>query len=302
MKFDYYIAHSVEDVLTRQKACEGKSAIISGGTDLLLDLQEGKKDAALLIDITRIPELQEITETDGCIRIGAAVTHAAVENSSLIKRGAPLLAAACRTVGSLQIRNIATLAGNVVSAQPAADAAVALTALNARIEIMDEHGITTIPILEAYAGVGKSAIDPSSQIVTAIMFDALGENQGSSFIRLEQRSSLALPMLNVASVVSLNPERDAFEWARIVMAPVGAGPVRADSAEKYVAGRPVSDEIITAAAQMAASGAKPRSSSLRGSKEYRLQVLPVLVKRALSNSIGQISKDQDQMQKEDGSR
>jgi len=288
MKCDYYIAPTIENVIAKQRAHPGKSAVIAGGTDIFLDIEEGKKSADLLIDVTQIPELNQIEETGGRIRIGAAVTHAAVEKSSVIQRNAHLLAEACRSVGSLQIRNIATLAGNIVSAQPAADAAVALTALDAEIEIAGQDGRTTIPILKAYKGVGKSAIDTSSQLVTAITFDALNKNQGSAFIRLEQRTALALPMLNVAAVAALNPDGKTFAWVRIVMAPVGAGPVRALKAEKSLKDAPATMDVITAAAELAATEANPRSSRLRGSREYRMEVLPVLVRRAVAAAVEEV--------------
>ena len=136
-----------------------------------------------------------------------------------------------------------------------------------------------------YAGVGKSILDSSTQIVTRIQFPALLKNQGSAYERLEQRKALALPMLNVAVVVSLADNQ--FQWARIVMAPVGPGPVRATEAEAFLKGADVTLENIEKAAAAARAQANPRSSALRGSREYRLEVLPVLVRRALEAAVAQ---------------
>lgn len=217
------------------------------------------------------------------IRLGAAVTHNQVAKSKLIQEKASVLARAARSVGSLQIRNTATVVGNVVNAQPAADAAVALVALGAVAEVVSPSGKEYIPVEKLYAGVGKSVLDSTSQIVTRIQFPALLKNQGSAYERLEQRKALALPMLNVAVVVSLADNR--FQWARIVMAPVGPGPVRATEAEAILTGADVSLGNIENAAAAARAQANPRSSALRGSREYRLEVLPVLVRRALEAAV-----------------
>ena len=282
---DYLIPETVEQALSHLQSNKGRARVVAGGTDLLLDLAEGKKEAVVLVDLTRIPSLQAITIEDETIKIGAAVTHNQVARSKLIQERASVLARADRSVGSLQIRNIATVVGNVVNAQPAADTAVALVALGAVAEVVSPSGKEYIPVEKLYAGVGKSILDSSTQIVTRIQFPALLKNQGSAYERLEQRKALALPMLNVAVVVSLADNQ--FQWARIVMAPVGPGPVRATEAEAFLKGADVTLENIEKAAAAARAQANPRSSALRGSREYRLEVLPVLVRRALEAAVAQ---------------
>lgn len=286
---DYYLAQSVSDVINRQKKFPGQTAIIAGGTDLLLDISEGKKKVERLIDITRIPKLKKITMERGFMKIGAAVTHAEVAQSDLVKRNAPALAMAAAKVGSLQIRNVATVVGNVINAQPAADAAVALAALGAKVEIVGNQGIIEIEIEKMYAGVGKSTVNSSFQLVTAILVPPQENNQSSAFVRLDQRKVLALPMLNVAVMVSLDLKNMIFQWVRIAMAPVGPGPVRATEAEAILKGAAIDGTVIEKAAQAALTQANPRSSEIRGSREYRLQVLPVLVKRALHTAIDQVT-------------
>ena len=119
---------------------------------------------------------------------------------------------------------------------------MALVALGAVAEVVSPSGKEYIPVEKLYAGVGKSILDSSTQIVTRIQFPALLKNQGSAYERLEQRKALALPMLNVAVVVSLADNQ--FQWARIVMAPVGPGPVRATEAEAFLKGADVTLENI----------------------------------------------------------
>lgn len=278
---DYTIVKTVDGALA--SLGQGNARVIAGGTDLMIDLESGKIKVDRLVDINNIAELKKVELVDGQIRIGAAVTHQEVAQSSLIKERALALADASRTVGSLQIRNTATVVGNVINAQPAADAAVALIAFGAVAEIQDATGVTYQPVEELYAGVGNSKVDSGSQLVTAVQFPALLANQGSAFVRLAQRKALALPMLNVAVVASLVENK--VEWVRIVMAPVDIKPVRATSAEELLKGAEANEVNILAAAQEAAAKANPRSSGLRGSAEYRKSVLVSLVKRGLTAAL-----------------
>jgi len=287
MLLDYLFPETSEQALSYLQANKGQARIIAGGTDLLLDLKEGKKEARVLVDITRIPGLKEITVENGMVRVGAAVTHNQVAKSEVIREKGLVLAQAARSVGSLQIRNSGTVIGNVLNAQPAADTAVALTALGAAVEVLSPATKEYLPMEDLYTDrPGKSTLDSTSQLVTMVQFPALLKNQGSAFERLEQRKALALPMLNVAVVVSLSG--DHFEWARIAMAPVGTKPVRATESEGILFGAKVTSEIIEKAAGAAIAQANPRDSALRGSREYRLEVLPALVRRALESAVGQV--------------
>ncbi|MBM7855967.1 carbon-monoxide dehydrogenase medium subunit [Desulfohalotomaculum tongense] len=277
---DYVRAQTVDEVLAALQ--KGDARVIAGGTDLILDLQAEKVSAEILVDINSIDDLQNIELVDGQIRIGAAVTHQQAAESQLVLDSAPVLAEACRSVGSLQIRNTGTVVGNVINAQPAADAAVALVALGAVAEIKTENGTAYQPVEDLYTGVGKSKIDSTKQLVTAVQFPALLPNQGSAFIRLAQRGALALPVLNVAVVASLVNHK--VEWVRIVMAPVAPRPLRAVEAENMLRGREVNEQNILEAAKAAAARANPRDSALRGSGQYRKSVLETLVKRGLSEA------------------
>ena len=284
---EYCLAQSISEAMHILEESQGQARILAGGTDLALDIHEGKHQAQKLVDISRIPQLREIRLETEYIKIGAGVTHTEAAQSPLIKKYFPALAEGCSRVGSLQIRNIATLVGNVVNAQPAADAAVPLAALGAILEVVDASGEHCIEVENAYLGVGKSAVDGCRQLITAIIIPLPGQYESSAFVRLDQRKALALPMLNVAAAVSLNPDRQTFSWARIVMAPVGPGPVRATEAEALLQNAPITPDVIFQAAQAAAEQANPRSSLIRGSREYRLQVLPVLVKRVLQTAVQQ---------------
>ncbi len=276
---NYVIAESTAEVIEVLKKANGLACIVAGGTDLVLDIDTGKKSAGTLVDIMRIPELKKIELVDGFLEIGSAATLTEIHSHPLVKQYFPSLAKGCRTVGSRLIQNVATLAGNVITAQPAADAGMSLSVLDPQFVLVDEGGTRICGVDGMYAGFGVSEVDSCKTLLTKIRIRIPNEHEAASFQRLELRKSLSLPMLNVAAMGSISGGH--FDWVRLRMAPVGKGPVRAVQAEEWLAGQPVTPETFSHAGELALADAKPRSNPLRGSKEYRELTLPVMVERAL---------------------
>jgi carbon-monoxide dehydrogenase medium subunit len=280
---EYHFPGSVSEALEILSSCRGEARVIAGGTNLVIDLKDQARDVKYLVDISGIEEFNSIEQNDHDVRIGAAVTHRHVASSKLIQEKAQVLAEAALAVGSPQIRNQGTVAGNVIDAKPAADTAVALFTLDAQVEITSSNGARVVPIETLYRGIGVSAVDSTAEIVTALRFRSLRSNQGSAFLRLAQRKALALPMLNVAVVVTLQNEH--FEEGKIVVAPVAPVPLRIGKAEAVLNGASIGLNAIDAAAELAAEEAQPRDSELRGSAEYRKSMVKVLVRRALEMAV-----------------
>jgi CO/xanthine dehydrogenase FAD-binding subunit len=278
---------SVTEALSLLAKYDGQAQIIAGGTDLIIELQEGQHSVECLVDVTRIPGLDRIERQGDWIVLGANVTFRQIKDSPLLQEQARVLSEAAATVGALQIQTVATLAGNVVSALPAADGCVALVALDAQAQVVDGNGQAWRPIGELFLGPGRSAVDPARQMLTAIRFPAPGPRQGSAWERIGRRRALVLPILNCAISIALGPDRQRFEWARIGLGPVAPVPFRARETEAFLAGRPASDETFLQAAEMAAGEAQPRTSILRASREYRLEVLRVLLRRGLARAVAQ---------------
>ena len=264
---------------------EGRARLVAGGTDLIIQLTEGRRAADCLVDITRIPELDRITLEDGMIVLGANVTHRQAAESSLIRERATVLAEACQAVGSLQIRNAGTLGGNVVNAMPAADGSTALLALEAEAEIADGTGRMWVPLRDLFVGPGVSRVDSAREMLTAFRFRALSERQGSALERIARRRALALPILICAVVVTLSEAGEDFESARIALGPVAPVPFRASHAEESLRGAPISLETMARAGEIAMQESHPRSSLLRAAKEYREEVIKVLVRRGLERAV-----------------
>lgn len=277
---EYLFPKTVEGCLNLLAGGRGGYRIIAGGTDLIIWLKKGRYTPAGVVDITRINELRTFSAAGGSLFMGAAVTHAEAAGSSFIRSRLPALAEASGSVGSPQIRNIATVAGNVASAQPAADAAVALTALGARVEIASVAGRRTEPVENLYAGVGESRLDSTRELVTAIVVPLYETGSGSAFVRAAPCRALALPVINAA--VCLNTSGGYVTGARIAVGPVAPKPFRPLSAEEFLVGASLSDSgRLEQAAEMAAAESNPRDSLLRGSAGYRRHLVKVMVKRAL---------------------
>ncbi len=280
----YEMPKTVGEALEILARHEGQARIIAGGTDLVIELQEGKCRANCLVDVTRIPGLDTIEHQDDHIVLGANVTFRRVKESALIQQYARVLAEAAGTVGALQIQTVATLAGNVVSALPAADGSVALVTLDAEAEVADADGRRWRPVSELFLGPGQSALDPTRQMITAIRFPVPQGRHGSAWERIGRRRALVLPILNCGVSLALDSDDGQIAWARLGLGPVAPVPFRARQTEAFLQGKPATEETFVQAGEITCGEAKPRTSLLRASKEYRVEVLKVLVRQGLARA------------------
>jgi carbon-monoxide dehydrogenase medium subunit len=271
---------NLSEVLTLLVEAKGKGRVMAGGTDLIVQMNRGEHKIDLLVDITGINELKKIQEDDGWIRIGAGVSHAEVAKSPLIQREAKALAKGCSHLGSPQIRNMATLVGNVISAQPAGDGAIPLMALEAQLKVLSKNGERWIPLEEAYQGIGISAVDATKEVATEVRFKKIGESGATEFFRMARRKALALPILNGAVVILFNTSKERIEKIRIAIGPVGEKPFRPKKAETYLESNEISHKCLLEACQIASEEANPRDS-LRGSGFYRREMVRVNLIRAI---------------------
>ncbi len=282
---DYVTASTVEEALATLASLRGEARLIAGGTDLVIQLQRGERNVRCLVDITRIPALDDIKLDNSYIVVGAAVTFSQIERSLLIREQAPVLAEAASRVGSPQIRNVGTLAGNVVNAQPAADGSIALLTLDAESEIANLTGRQWVPVASLFVSPGISRLDASAEIITAFRFRTRGPREGSAFERLARRKALALPLINVGVNVLLSADGTHVREARITIGPVAPVPFRAKEAEATLKDRSINQETIAQAVDVAVRESKPRTSLLRASKEYRRELIRTLTRRALLRAI-----------------
>jgi CO/xanthine dehydrogenase FAD-binding subunit len=290
---EYLIPDTVEQTVQLLDVRHGQAMIIAGGTDVLPDLRKGKHAPACLVDITRIPELTEIRVGDGCVTVGAAVTFAMLREHPYLCEHIHALIEAAASVGAAPIQSAATWGGNLVQAMPAADGAIIAIALDAELRLIDREGARWVPVLATFAGPGRSHIESTRQLITAIRFPIPAAPWGTAWRRAGRRPSLILPTLNCAVKLVLSEDGTQIADGAIGMGPVASCPHRATEAEAYLVGRAPEPETFAEAGRLAERGADPRSSVHRASREYRLAILPALVEDALATAakraIGRLS-------------
>ena len=281
----YLIPNSIEETIRLLESHSGQAQIIAGGTDVMADLRQKKIRPRCLVDITRIPGLDQIKVTENFVEAGAAVTFAALKASPFLnQRQAHALADAARSVGAPGIQNAATWVGNIVQAMPAADGAIVAIALEAEARIVDSHSVEWRSVESLFGGPGVSAIDSSRQFVTHIRFPRPQSPWGTAWKRVGRRPSLVLPILNCAVKVCLDAQSIQIEHATIALGPVAPRPFRAREAEAFLRGRWPTGKIFAQAARIAQAESNPRSSIMRASREYRLDVVLTLVSDALATA------------------
>jgi xanthine dehydrogenase FAD-binding subunit len=270
---NYLRPTTVEEALAGLAAAPGPARPIAGGTDLLLDLKQGHRAPVhTLVDLTSIPELTALeTRAGGTLFIGAAVPLSHLVASELVQLHAKALGEAAQLVGGPQVRNTASLGGNVVHALPAADGTIALMVLQARAEIADRQGRRMVPVGELFLGPGKSVVDSERQILVGFHLPLRQAHQASAFRRIMRLQGIALPILNVS--VWLERKAELIQDVRIAVGPGGPTPWRASAAEESLRGQTYSPAAFAAAREALLKQVTFRSSAMRASAEYRLHLV-----------------------------
>lgn len=276
----YIIPANVEEVLETLSAQPGAARIVSGGTDLLLELERGTRTGVeTLVDISRLPELDRITlDPQGRVHLGPNVTHNQVAGSELMHRVAFPLVQACWQVGSPQIRNLGTIAGNLITASPANDTITPLVALDARLTLRSTHETREVPLGEFYTGVRKTVMAPE-EMLTDIAFKALPETTHGMYVKYALRKAQAISLLNLAVLFDVHDGQVAH--AAVTLGAVAPTIVHADSAEQYLVGKPFDISLLESDAPELVIQAVRAIDDIRGSAAYRKEVVKVLFRRAL---------------------
>jgi xanthine dehydrogenase iron-sulfur cluster and FAD-binding subunit A len=256
-----------------------RARIVAGATDLIIEIERGvRKGIETLIDITRVPGLDQISvDENDIVHLGPMVTHSHCVASELIRHRAYPLAKAAVEVGAPQIRNRGTIAGNLITASPANDTITPLMAMGANVVLLSQGRKRSIPLSRFYSGVRNTEMQPD-EILVDITFPLLRENQHGTFLKLGLRRAQAIAVVNAAVILTFNKER--IEHATITLGSVAPTIIRAEEAEIFLAGRLLDDETIERAGWMAKNAAAP-IDDIRGSKEYRMEMIRVCVMRCL---------------------
>ncbi len=273
----YLLPTSIEEALTFLQQHAGKARLIAGGTDVLVELQRGVRPTTTLIDLTRLQELHYIREENGVIHLGALTTHNDVIASSLCVQYALPLAQACWEVGAPQIRNRATVVGNLVTASPANDTITALTALQAEIVLIKREEERVVPIAEFYPGFRRTVLQPD-EMIREIRIPMMNAQQRGLFTKLGLRRAQAISVIDIAIVLTFDGQ--TITEAQVALGSLAPTIIHAKSVEAYLRGKSLDDAVCQQAGQRALQDAAP-IGDVRGSASYRQTTLSALVTHAL---------------------
>ncbi len=276
--WDRYLRPGTLEATLRALRSYGPAArIVAGGTDVLVELQRNIKPTRTLIDITALRELRYVRDDGDAIALGGLATHNDVLASSLCRRSLLPLVQACIEVGAPQIRTRGTVAGNLVTASPANDTIVPLTALGAEIVLVSDTGERVVSLAAFFEGFRKTVVQPH-ELIREIRVCKLRPNERALFLKLGLRRAQAISVISVAVVVAF--EGDIVETARVALGCVAPTIVRAPRAEAYLRGKRLDAPVLERAAELVCEDVSP-IDDLRGTKEYRNVALTAFMQEAL---------------------
>jgi CO/xanthine dehydrogenase FAD-binding subunit len=282
--FDYVAPKSAEEVVLRLAGKNGDARILCGGTDLLVQLREGRRKAKLVIDIKNIPELTQITfDSKNGLRLGAAASCSQICSDPNVITHYPGLVDAVKLIGGVQIQNRASVGGNLCNASPAADSIPALIVHEAVCHITGASGERTLPVEEFCVAPGVNALQ-SGEFLTSINVPTPKVNFGAYYLRFIPRNEMDIAVVGAGALVVLDADGKRFVTARIALGAVAPTPLLASDAGAFLAGKAIRREYVKEAARMAQAIAKP-ITDLRGTAEHRKHLCAVLVERALDKAI-----------------
>lgn len=286
MRFGYLEARTVEEAMYLLGKYDGEAKVIAGGTDLVLQARNRQIDPKYVVDITTIPGMDYIDydETQG-LRIGALTTIRALEVSTELHQGYPIISQAASQLGSVAIRNVATVGGNLCNALPSAETSQALLALSGRVKIVGPNGERVVPLEDFFTGVGTTVLK-TGELLLEIQIPVLPPDTRGVYMKHSMRGTIDLAIVNVAVVVTLDREDEAVcRDIRIVLGAVAPTPMRAYKAEDILRGKRINSDLIHTAAQVASDEAHPRAGSIRGSAEYKKEMVRLFTKRLIEEAI-----------------
>jgi CO/xanthine dehydrogenase FAD-binding subunit len=285
-RFELALPQSVDECLRVLTQHGGHAKLVAGGTDLLVQMKAGAVKPAWVVDLSGVDRLR-VLEGDAArgLRIGAAVTARELEQDPRVLSGYPALAESAALVGSVQVRNLATVGGNLCNAAPSADMAPPLVALEAEALIASPRGERRLPLASFFTDVRQTVLGPDEMLVELTVGPA-GPRSGGSYLRHTPRRELDIAVVGVASQVALTDGRCAK--ARIALAAVAPTPLRATAAEQALEGQPLGPSLIERAAELAAAATRPISDQ-RGSADFRRHLTRVLTRRTLTAALARAS-------------
>jgi len=278
-QFTYLVPRSLDEAISFHEAHGERAKYVAGGTDVLVKIKEGKILPDYLISLRHIlgQDRPLLNQETGELYIGSFVTHRMIEKSAIVRIHYPILHDAIRNIGSVQIRNVATIGGNLVNAVPSADGAIPLITLDSTANIQGPKGERSVDLARFFLGPGLCDLE-RSEILIEIVVPPLLPRTGSAYIKFGRREAMELPMLGVGILLSLDESSVTCVKARICLGVAAPTPIRALEAEAFLVGKSIDGGTLEEAGKIAAKESRVRDS-IRGVAWYRREMVGVLVKR-----------------------
>jgi len=273
--YDYIKPSTLKEVFTLLKEYGPKATLIAGGTDVMLNIRNREVSPDILISLRGLNDLRYIRKNDG-YHIGALTTHRMVEQSDVVRTELSALHDAASQVGSVQIRNVATVGGNICNAAPSADTAGPLLVLDATAVLEGPGGRRRVPIADFFTGP-STTVRKADEVLIEFHIPEKSKHFGSAYWKHARRRAMDLPLLGVAVGLTLS-EGDEISGARIGLTVAAPVPIRAFKAEEFLRGKLWDREVLAEAGRIASSEASPRDS-LRSTAWYRRDMIEVFVPR-----------------------
>ena len=281
-EINYIYAMSLDEALELVERLDDYR-LLAGGTDLIIDMKIGRAKPKNVVDISRISDLKFIKDEGDYVRIGSLVTLQELVESPIIRGKTPVLSMAANEMASWQIRNMATVGGNLCNASPAADAAPPLMVLNAKLVLASKKGEREIPITQFFKGPRKTELRKDELLKEIII--PYEKGSGQYYIKLGRRNAFTLSVVSVAALVKVGNNR--FSDVRIALNSVAPTPVRSRSVEEALKNKEVTYEAIEEASKEVLKDISP-ISDVRASAEYRREMSVALTKDTLIGALKQL--------------
>ncbi len=277
--FKYLSPTTVEEAISYYGQHSETAKFVAGGTDVIVKVKEGWMEPDYLISLKKIEEMAELhkNEATGDLSIGALVTHATLEKSLMIQNEYPIIYDAVSNIGSLQVRNVGTIGGNLINAVPSADGAIPLIALDGVALLHGPTGERSAQVKDLFIEPYKTILKPG-EILKKITIPPQSPNTGSAYIKFGRRAAMELPLIGIGVLLTLEDDLKTCTKARICLGVAAPTPMRAFDAEKLLQGKEINEDILIEAGKIAADESKVRDS-VRGKAWHRKEMIRVHVRR-----------------------
>lgn len=277
--FTFLSPTTVEEAISFFGRHSETAKFIAGGTDVIVKVKEGWMEPDYLISLNKIQELSELKKNDATkeLSIGACVTHATLEKSLMIQNEYPIIYDAVSNIGSLQVRNVGTIGGNLINAVPSADGAVPMIALDGVALLHGPDGERSVDVKDLFIEPYKTVLKPG-EILKKITLPAQEPNTGSAYIKFGRRKAMELPLIGIGVRITTEDDLKTCKQARIVLGVAAPTPMRAFDAEKLLEGKELTEDLLAQAGQVASDESKVRDS-IRGKAWHRKEMIRVQVRR-----------------------